>query len=425
MEVNRTYKFFMRTTQPDADGNYPVYLQLTRDRKRAYIALKIYGERDRWDDAQERFVIEKGLRTKKEKEANEQRRKDNDLIDNYNQKVKAVISQFEHDKKDWTINQFKNAFLSRSKQGNFNDYLDDHIQTLKETGHTGNANCYASTQHILTLFDKKLGERTFGEIDIKYVKRLDVFLQKRGNSGNTRKYYFKALRAILNKALQDGEGNITTYPFGTGGFKVSELEEKTAKRFLPVAYLEKLKSTSSKREVGEYARNLFLFSYYCFGMSFIDMALLKHRNLVSHDGELYLVYKREKEKNKRNTPPIQIRIKPEIEELIGHLRQFKEPIEDYLLPVVTINHFGEKLYKHITNRRKRYVGYLKDLATEFEFDFNLTSYVSRHTMAMQLQNNKIPREVISQVMGHQNLKTTNVYLDSLDSSVIDQASKVL
>ena len=58
-------------------------------------------------------------------------------------------------------------------------------------------------------------------------------------------------------------------------------------------------------------------------------------------------------------------------------------------------------------------------------NINLTSYVSRHTMAMTLQNNNISREVISQILGHNDLETTNTYLDSFNSNVIDEAAKVL
>jgi site-specific recombinase XerD len=46
-------------------------------------------------------------------------------------------------------------------------------------------------------------------------------------------------------------------------------------------------------------------------------------------------------------------------------------------------------------------------------------------MAMQLQSNKIPVEVISQVLGHQDIVTTKIYLDDLDHSTIDEAVKVL
>ena len=56
---------------------------------------------------------------------------------------------------------------------------------------------------------------------------------------------------------------------------------------------------------------------------------------------------------------------------------------------------------------------------------NLTSYVSRHTMAMTLQNKEVQREVISQVLGHKDLTTTNVYLDSFKTDVIDKTAKLL
>ncbi|MGM0583013.1 MAG: tyrosine-type recombinase/integrase, partial [Bacteroidota bacterium] len=129
--------------------------------------------------------------------------------------------------------------------------------------------------------------------------------------------------------------------------------------------------------------------------------------------------------NQPKAKPIQIKLTEQIQQLVDELQKFKTPLNDYMLPIVTIEHKDEKLYTHIVNKRKRYGNYLKDLAAEFEFEFNLTSYVSRHTMAMQLQNNSISRDKISQILGHSDLQTTNVYLDSLDSSVIDEAVKVL
>ena len=124
--------------------------------------------------------------------------------------------------------------------------------------------------------------------------------------------------------------------------------------------------------------------------------------------------------------PISIKITSEIERILIELQAFKEPLEDFLLPIVTVNKEEESgLYDHIGNRRKKYTNYLKNLAMEFEFEFNLTSYVSRHTMAMQLQDNNIPENVISQILGHKDLATTKVYLDSLNTNVIDEAAKVL
>lgn len=52
-------------------------------------------------------------------------------------------------------------------------------------------------------------------------------------------------------------------------------------------------------------------------------------------------------------------------------------------------------------------------------------HVSRHTMAMTLQNQNVPREQISQALGHNNLTTTNVYLDSFDTNIMDKVAQLL
>jgi hypothetical protein len=136
--------------------------------------------------------------------------------------------------------------------------------------------------HLLELFDKKFQTKLFPEIDIKFVKAFDIFLQKRGCSGNIRKYYMKALRSILNKAIQDGEASASTSPFGEGGFNISSLEEETVKRYLPMDCMTKIKTTEMSNQTLELTRRLFLFSYYCYGILFIDAALLTKKNIIRY-----------------------------------------------------------------------------------------------------------------------------------------------
>ena len=102
-------------------------------------------------------------------------------------------------------------------------------------------------------------------------------------------------------------------------------------------------------------------------------------------------------------------------------------IEDYLVPIVSRSGYsGEQLYNHIRSRFSRNNKNLKELAKALDItEMTLTSYVSRHTMAMTLQDNQVPREIISQILGHSDLSTTNTYLDSFASSIIDEAVKVL
>ena len=401
---------------------YAIWLVVRKNNKRKVMALGIYAEPHQWNDKLEMFVTDKRV-----PKLHPDRIYLNEWLTQKKSEILRIIADFDANKIDWTLNQFEQEFFHYSNKGNVKEFFENLIQTYKDTNHIGNANCYSRTLHVLELFDEKLPERVFPEIDIKYVKSFDVFLQKRECKGNTRKFYFKTLRAVLNKAIQDGEASETTYPFGKGGFSISSLEEETTKRYLPHDSMLKLKTTVMDNNVLERTRKLFLFSYYCYGISFIDAALLTKKNIIRYNGGNYIVYKRNKTKEAKKVKPIQIKITPEIQELMDWFSANTLLVEDYLLPIVSIAGYkGEQLYNHIRSRFGRNNKNLTNLAKALEItDMKLTSYVSRHTMAMTLQDNQVPREVISQILGHGDLATTNTYLDSFASSVIDEAVKVL
>ncbi|MDR1459536.1 MAG: site-specific integrase [Bacteroidales bacterium] len=414
-----SYKFVLFSGSERIDGSYPISLRITKDRKSKFIRTGLDAMPKEWNEEQERFVNSKKLVP--------EFKLLNARLSEIEARVNGVIREFEFKKIDWTLNQFEDAFLNHAKKGKINDYFESLITTLKETNHVGNASCYDKTLHVLKLFDKKFEDKIFQEIDIKYVKAFDVFLQKRGCAGNTRKYYFKALRAVLNKAMQDKEAPESTYPFGKGGFNVAALEEETVKRYLPMDCMESIKSTVMENPTLEFTRRLFLFSYYCYGISFIDMALLTKQNIIRYNGGDYIVYKRNKTKEAKKVKAIQIKITPEIQSHLDWFAQNTILIDDYLVPIVSRSGYqGEQLYNHIRSRFGRNNKNLKNLAAELGItELKLTSYVSRHTMAMTLQDNQVPREIISQILGHNDLSTTNTYLDSFASSIIDEAVKVL
>lgn len=125
--------------------------------------------------------------------------------------------------------------------------------------------------------------------------------------------------------------------------------------------------------------------------------------------------------------PIQIKITEEIQQNLNWFAENAPLVGGYLLPIISIDGYKEeKLYKHIRVRFSSNNKKLTRLAKLLNItDVKLTSYVSRHTMAMTLQDKQVPREVISQILGHSDLATTNVYLDSFSSRVIDEAAKLL
>lgn len=177
---------------------------------------------------------------------------------------------------------------------------------------------------MLELFDKKLNKRLFSEIDIKYVRDFDAFLQtpreavfkyksgktrviqRKGCCGNKRRGYMKQLRSIVNLAIEAKEASRSTYLFGKGGFEVAKLEEETEKRYLPTDYLAKVKADTQMKEPVKFARLVFLFSYYCYGMSFVDKAHLTPDNMKRLENGQYIVYKRQKTQYSKKTKSISI-----------------------------------------------------------------------------------------------------------------------
>ena len=418
-------------------GEHPIVLRITKDRVRKFISLNLSAVPDQWNEEFSQF--------KKDKRVNPDYEKNNAYINSQFLKAKDVIDEFDRNKIDWTLNQFEESFLNRAKKGKVKPFFENHIQTLKNTGHIGNAKNYERALDILEIYDKKLSKRLFSEIDIKYIRDFDAFLQtpresvckysngttrtiqRKGCCGNTRKGYMKQLRSILNLAIEAKEASRSTYPFGKGGFEVAKLEEETEKRYLPTNYLAKVKADIPLKESLQFARLVFLFSYYCYGMSFVDMAHLTPANIKRLENGQYIVYKRQKTQYSKKSKSISVKLTEELQTIINELCSLQKPIENYLLPIVSKKGYtGEKLYKHIHNRLFTINNNLDEMAKELGIDdINLTSYVSRHTMAMTLQNNGIKRELISQIMDHKDMKTTNTYLDSFANTEIDEAAKVL
>lgn len=418
---NAVFKMWVNEKYRYKDG-YAIWLVVRKDGKRKVIATGHHAEAHQWDDKNQIFVTDKRIA-----DLHPDRKKLNDWLIVKKTEIIQILDAFNRDKIDWTLNQFEAALFNNKHKGHVKEYWERHIMTLHNTGHHGNAQCYEKTLHLLSLYDKKLASRIFPEIDLKYVRDFDVFLQKRGCTGNTRKYYMKALRALLNKAIKDKEANRATYPFGEDGFGIGALEEETMKRYIPLDNLQTIKETVLSNKSLELTRRIFLISYYCYGISFIDAAFLTRKNIMTLNRGDYIVYKRNKTREAKKVKPIQIKITAEIQEQFDWFATHARLVGDYLIPIVSKEGYsGETLYKHVRSRCGRVNKNLKLLAQELGITkLPLTTYVSRHTMAMALQENDVPREVISQMLGHNDLQTTNIYLDGFGSRIIDEAAMCL
>ena len=412
-----TIKFVLYKSNKRKDGSYPVCLRVSKKGKLKYIDLKLSSLEGQWNEDTCRF--------KNDKRVNPNYELYNGLLSHYEDRKNTILRKFLEERVDWTLNQFESEFLGMSRQGKVYDYFMRQVENLKATKHIGNAKVYERTLRMLAKYDPKIKERVFSELDIKYINRFNLEMEKDGCCGNTRKYYLKTLRAVMNRAIKEHEASSKTYPFGKNGFEIGCLEEETEKRYLQPKDLELLKNSPQTNFVLERARMLFLFSYYCYGMSFVDMANLTTDNLEVLATGTHIVYKRQKTKNAKNVKPIKIFVTPAIEELLEWFKVNTPQTGKYLLPIITKEYDGEQLYEHVRCRYKRINANLKKMGKTLGISLNLTTYTARHTMAMTLQGNDIPREIISQALGHSNLTTTATYLASFSTSVLDKVVKIL
>jgi len=144
------------------------------------------------------------------------------------------------------------------------------------------------------------------------------------------------------------------------------------------------------------------------GMSFIDMAFLKKNNIV--DGRVKF---QRRKTGKRYDIVITDQIKPIIDYYLDNPNT-----SGFLLPIIYRDTL-ELQYKDSQWELRRYNIGLKKIAKDCGIEERLTSYVPRHSFATHAMFKKVPLEAISSMLGHNKLSTTQIYLKSLPSNILD------
>lgn len=409
------------------DEGYTLNIVIRKNGLRRMVSTGFFAFPHQWDVINENFVTDNRV-----KDLHPQRKEANEWLVIKKKELKDLLERFRTQNIDWTVEQFVDAFLYSTKAENVYDYFQSWINTL-ESKHYFSSRQFFWTCHTLSKFDPKFLKRVWSEIDYSYVKRFDSKLETEGNkgkgcAGNTRVYYLKGLRNMYNRAIKDKCAAKTVYPFGKdGGFSIAALEEDTPKRYIKSKDLEKVKTEVATNEYREKVRKIFMFCYYCYGMSIRDAALLKKNNIWALEDGDYIVYKRNKTKHNRKSKPIYIKINDNIRELLEWFKEKTTLVGNYLVPVVSIDYEAEsvKLDKHITYRNRRINELLKGIAQDLAINMKITTHVNRHTAAMRLQTMSISRDIIQEMLGHTDAKTTETYLDSFEHNVVAEAGSVL
>ena len=286
------------------------------------------------------------------------------------------------------------------------NFMESIIVKLKQNGKVRTSETYKSALSSFKKF-RQDEDIMLDCLTSEIMEAYEAWHKSRGVAPNTISFYTRILRAVYNRAVEDDiiENRNPFKHVYTG-------VDKTVKRALPLPVIKKIKALDlSLNPSLDYARDMFLMSFYLRGMSFIDMAFLKKSDLKNG----YITYRRRK-----TGQQLIIEWTKEMQMILD---KYPENATDYLLPI--IKNPG-------TNERCTYrnMGYninhnLKKIANMVGVQIPLTLYVARHSWASAAKAKGIPLSVISEGMGHDSEATTQIYLASLDTSVVDRANSLI
>ena len=283
-------------------------------------------------------------------------------------------------------------------------YMEERIAQLKEHGQYRTAETYQTTLNSFRRF-RKNKDLPFEELNPKLLSDYEHYLKKRKLARNTISFYLKRLRAIHHKAVEE-EGIEDHHPFRL----THTTSEKTVKRAVPLTIIRKLKAMYLPDRSQRFARDMFLFSFYTRGMSFIDIAYLKKTNLKNGT----LSYRR-----KKTGQALSMHWENCMREIAGHYAA--KASSPYLLSIINPKEKDDRRQYYnastLINRK------LKKLGRRLGLPSPLTMYVARHSWASIAREEGIPMSVISEGMGHESEKTTRIYLAALETQVIDRANQ--
>jgi len=393
---------YIDKTRPRKNGECSVKIKVTYLRKRKYYPTNIYLTPDEYEK-----VFHAERKTKKQKE-------NYDKILYYQNKATDVIN-----KKliVFTFDNFEQAYFEQRNITNSVSFaFDKYIEQLINENRIATAESYRNAKRSLESFKTNL---SFADITPAFLKKYENWMIKKGKSITTVGIYLRSLRAIYN--LQNIDRSI--YPFGESKKLYSIPTGKNTKKALTIDEVAKIFNHKVPANTNkEMAKDYWIFMYLCNGMNVKDFCLLKWSNIKDD----MIIYNRAKTKRtQRESKSIVVALKPETKAIIkkwGQLSVIKETyIFSHLKPGMTAIE-QQATIKQLTKTINKY---MKRIAIELNINKPITTYYARHSFATVLKRSGASIELISELLGHSNVGTTESYLDSFEKEQIQEQTNNL
>ncbi|MCU0343220.1 MAG: site-specific integrase [Ignavibacteriaceae bacterium] len=397
-----TVRFDILKDRSNKSGRHPIVLRITAGSFRKYIYSGYYCFKEEWDEETESVTSNYSAKSPS-------RTLINSYLTKYKAKAQEIHDQYIRDGiTDYTPDQFITAFGNRSS-GRITVFkaFSVRIEELQNSGREGYSRVFKNVLSVFKTF--RDGKDLFlSDLTPKILEEWIYYLKdKRGVADISINNYLRTTRTLFLYAIKMKWVRSEYYPFRE--IKVSEFSIETSPRALDELNLEELLKLETYPDL-QLAKDIFVFSFFGRGISFIDMVHLTAKNI--QDGNIFYERKKLAKKPVRVTFPI----RKEIEEI---LQKYNDPERSYLLPILDVN-------KHISQQQKidrihKVRGQinrdLKTIGKQIGIE-NLTSYWARHTYASYMFRKGMPVMMIKESLRHKSVKTTEIYLKSLGLDAI-------
>ena len=402
-------KHKLKTDKTLKDETHPIVLQVIHNRKRKVFYLGFSAKKSQWD---------------KDKNRIKNNHPDSALIKsrikNATLLLKSIIAEFENKHELFSLEDIEKKYKLSGSDEMFFSYVDNIISAMKGSGKKGNSIVYQNCRDsVLDYTGRK--EILLDSIDYQFVKNYQKHLEGKTvviNKGkenerikklsvNTISVYLRTLRAIINRAIKEGLIEESSYPFKNISIKT----QKTRKRAVNKDVIKMVEDLEVDKSLQLY-KDLFMFSFYNRGMNFVDMAYLKVKNIQAGRINYY---------RQKTGQYFSIKITDKAKQIIDRYSDLKNP-EAFVFPII---YRKGKEYLDYKNAMRLMNKKLKKISEILKLDVPLTTYVSRHSWATIAKRSGISTAVISEGLGHESEETTQVYLDSFENDVLDDANELI
>ena len=246
-----------------------LYYQVIHKRSVKWISTEHHVYAEEWDEEQSVLVIHPGCKRKADLLLMRS------VLDWEMKQREEIVRDLEADKIDYTLEELCNRFADIPRQKTIFAFLQEQISRQERMKRLGTAKTYTSAFLRFKEFRADT-DLTFDQLTPDMLEEYEAWLTNRGLMQNTIRFYLRTLHTLLYKAVDEGLLSDDNKLFS----RVRLAYVPTAKRAISAEDVRAIQQLElSSGSILAFARDLFMFSFYTRGMSFVDIAYLKKKDL--------------------------------------------------------------------------------------------------------------------------------------------------